>query len=54
MIKISESINTLTRQLRDLNPETHSKAPMNFGEMSAEEAVPSMISVFKSDKDENV
>lgn len=51
---MSKSINTLTRQLRDLNPETRSKAAMNLGEMGAEEAVPSMISVFKSDKDENV
>jgi len=51
---MSKSINTLTRQLRDLNPETRSKAAMNLGEMGAEQAVPSMISVFKSDKDENV
>ena len=51
---MSKSINTLNRQLRDLNPETRSKAAMNLGEMGAEEAVPSMISVFKSDKDENV
>ncbi|MCK5159354.1 MAG: HEAT repeat domain-containing protein [Candidatus Heimdallarchaeota archaeon] len=51
---MSKSINTLTRQLRDLNPETRSKAAMNLGEMGAEEAVPSMISAFKKDKDENV
>ncbi len=53
-MSMSKSINTLTRQLRDLNPETRSKAAMNLGEMGAEQAVPSMISVFKSDKDENV
>jgi len=51
---MSKSINTLTRQLRDLNPETRSKAAMNLGEMGAEEAVPTMIVVFKEDKDENV
>ncbi len=51
---MSKSVNTLTRQLRDLNPETRSKAAMNLGEMGAEEAVPTMIAVFKEDKDEKV
>ena len=51
---MSKSINTLTRQLRDLNPETRSKAAMNLSEMGAAEAVPSIISAFKVEKDEAV
>ena len=51
---MSKSINTLTRQLRDLNSDTRSKAAMNLGEMGAEEAVPSIISAFKSEENEDV
>ncbi|NHJ04824.1 MAG: HEAT repeat domain-containing protein [Candidatus Heimdallarchaeota archaeon] len=51
---MSKSINTLTRQLRDLNPDTRAKAAMNLSEMGAEEAVPSMISAFKTDTDDTV
>ena len=51
---MSKSINTLTRQLRDLNSDTRSKAAMNLGEMGAEEAVPSIISAFKSEQNEDV
>ena len=51
---MSESVNTLTRQLRDLNSDTRSKAAMNLGEMGAEEAVPSMISAFRDEQNEDV
>jgi len=51
---MSKSINTLTRQLRDLNADTRSKAVMNLGEMGADESVPSIISAFKKEQDENV
>ena len=51
---MSKSVNTLTTQLRDLNSDTRSKAAMNLGEMGAEEAVPSMISAFKDEQNEDV
>ena len=51
---MSTSINRLTRELRDLNPETRSKAAMNLGEMGAAEALPSLVSAFKKDQDETV
>ncbi|NHJ87335.1 MAG: HEAT repeat domain-containing protein [Asgard group archaeon] len=51
---MSKSINTLTRQLRDLNTETRCKAAQNLSEMGAEEAVPTLISVFETDQSEKV
>jgi HEAT repeat protein len=48
------SINRLTRELRDLNPETRIKAAMNLGEMKAAETLPTLLSVFKKEKDEKV
>ena len=51
---MSTSINRVTRELRDLNPETRTKAVMNLGEMGAVEALPSILSVFKTEQDESV
>lgn len=48
------SINRLTRELRDLNPDIRIKAAMNLGEMVAAETLPSIISAFKKDDNENV
>ncbi|NHJ39993.1 MAG: HEAT repeat domain-containing protein [Asgard group archaeon] len=48
------SINRLTRELRDLNPDTRIKAAMNLGEMVAAETLPTMLAVFNSDDNENV
>jgi HEAT repeat protein len=48
------SISRLTRELRDLNPDTRIKAAMNLGEMVAAETLPTLISVFKKDDNENV
>jgi HEAT repeat protein len=48
------SINRLTRELRDMNPETRSKAAMNLAAMGASETLPSIISAFKKDANENV
>ncbi|NHJ48428.1 MAG: HEAT repeat domain-containing protein [Asgard group archaeon] len=48
------SISRLTRELRDLNPETRIKAAMNLGEMKAAETLPTLLNVFKKETDEKV
>ena len=48
------SISRLTRELRDLNPDTRIKAAMNLGEMVAAETLPTLLSVFKKEDNENV
>ncbi|NHK29804.1 MAG: HEAT repeat domain-containing protein [Asgard group archaeon] len=48
------SINRLTRELRDLNPDIRIKAAMNLGEMRAAETLPTLINVFKKEENENV